>query len=142
MKFNLESLVFFFVFFSFIATILTDLIVYGTFVFPVTFPSTNLFNYSHAISVSAGWLGGSGSWGILNGLQIPFIYILSLPAFFLDVFVFIGGSLVSILSVVYLPFSLLPYPLNQIFEIFLGLSFGIGFLFSIRIVGSGLGGQK
>lgn len=142
MKFQIQSMVFFFTFFSLISTILVDLIVYGSFTFPVKFPSTNLFNYGSAISVSSGWLGGSGGWGILSGLKIPFIYLLSPIAFFVDVFVYIGGALSSIFSVLYLPFSLLPYPLNQIFEIFVSLSLGIGFLFSIRILGSGLGGGE
>lgn len=142
MKFSLQSIIFFFTFFSFLSTITVDLILYGSLSFPVSFPSTSLFSYGTAVNTSTAWLGGSGGWGFFSALKIPFIYLLSPISFIWDVFYFIGGSIVSIVSVIYLPFSLLPYPLNQIFEIMLGLFLGIGFLFSIRIVGSGLSGGK
>ena len=144
MKTDPRSLILSFAFFTIFTDFVLDMAEYSTFTLSNTFPAISTYlNYSTAWTTALNDLGGN--WSFLGYsftfIEYFFVGILSLFIFIVNIFTWIFLSISWIFTFIFYPYSLLPSPLNSLFQLSLYVSIGIALLFSIRILYTGLSNE-
>ncbi len=141
MKTDPRSLIMAFAFFTIFADFVLDMIEYSQFTLSNTFPAVSSYlNYSSAWTTALNDLGGN--WSFLGYsftfVEYFFVGILSAFVFLVNVFTWIFLSVSWVFTFIFYPYSLLPSPLNALFQLSLYVAIGIALLFSVRILYTGL----
>ena len=117
---------------------------YGKFSTTYAFPNVSSYlNYGAAYAKAINDLGGG--WFFL-GYSLSFVEsffagILSVPIFLYNVFTFVYLAVVWLFTFITFPFSLIPYPFKVLFEAIFYILIGIGFLFGVRIIQTGISNE-
>jgi hypothetical protein len=144
MKTDPRSLIMAFAFFTILTDFILDMAEYAQFTLANTFPAVATYiNYSTAWTTALNDLGGN--WSFLGYsftfIEYFFVGFLSAFVFLYNVFLWIYLAISWVFTFILYPYSLLPSPLNALFEISLYVSIGIALLFSIRILYTGLSNE-